>query len=153
MQGDSDRSENEGRTEGAAEATPRATASSITYQIDPALRLVIVTYIGKVTLQALAAAQAEARARPDFDPSFALLFDYTQADASEIDTAAVKRIASNTPFGPKAPRAFVVSDEVGYGLVRMFRAYSELAGRGDMVEAFRDRDEAIRWIASVMAGK
>ena len=123
---------------------------SITYHIDPALRLVVVTYVGKVTLATLAAAQAEARARPDFDPSFALLFDYTQADASEIDTAAVKRIAASTPFGPAAPRAFVVADEVGYGLVRMFRAYSELAGRGDMVEAFRDRDEAIRWIASVM---
>jgi hypothetical protein len=134
-----------------SEAQPAATPPSITWHIDTALRLVIVTYVGKVTLASLAAAQAEARRHPDFDPGFALLFDYTKADPSEIDTAAVKRIAAGTPFGPAAPRAFVVADDVGYGLVRMFRAYSELAGRGDMVEAFRDRDEAIRWIASVMA--
>ena len=147
-------SDERARPEGEEATGPGGeTPSSITYHIDPALRLVVVTYVGKVTLGALAAAQAEARSRPDFDPSYALLLDYTQADASEIDTAAVKRIAANTPFGPKAPRAFVVADEVGYGLVRMFRAYSELSGRGDMVEAFRDRDAAIRWIASAMKGR
>lgn len=150
MQGPRDLLEGDGAGEerSAADATP-----SISYDIDTALRLVVVTYVGKVTLETLAAAQAEARRRPDFDPSFALLFDYRRADASAIDTAAVKRIASSTPFGPSAPRAFVVADDVGYGLVRMFRAYSELAGHGDMVEAFRDRDEAIRWIASVMSRK
>lgn len=128
-------------------------AASITWQIDPALRLVAITYIGKVTLQTLAAAQAAVSRDPKFDPGFALLFDYTQADATAIDTDAVKRIAANTPFVPGAPRAFVVADEVGYGMIRMFRSYSELAGRGDLVEAFRDRDEAIRWIAGIMAGK
>lgn len=132
---------------------PGDEAPSITWEIDPARRLVIVTYIGKVTLETLAAAQAEVRRDPAFDPAFALLFDYTRADASGIDTAAVKRIAAATPFVPGAPRAFVVADEVGYGLIRMFRSYSELAGRGDLVEAFRDRAEAIRWIAGVMRAR
>lgn len=150
MQGPGDSSEDAKAAAGEGPKDGAEAAPSITYDIDPSLRLVMVTYIGKVTLPALAAAQAEARRDPKFDPSYALLFDYTQADGSEIDTAAVKRIASSTPFGPAAPRAFVVADEVGYGLVRMFRAYSELAGRGDLVEAFRDRDEAIRWITSVM---
>jgi hypothetical protein len=144
MQGPRDSSE---RTDTAG----KEGSGAITYHIDRAARLVTVTYVGKVTLAALAASQDQARRDPDFDPTFALLLDYTKADASGIDTAAVKRLANNTPFAPPAPRAFVVADDVGYGLVRMFRAYSELAGRGDMVEVFRDRDEAIRWIASVMA--
>lgn len=122
-------------------------AAPLTYRIDRSLGLVVITYVGKIDVDEVLSKQAEMRALPEFDPDYASLFDYSAADLSEIDAVALRRIAAGTPFSSKARRAFLVRDEVSYGLLRMFQAFSEMAGRGDMVQVFLDRDEALRWLA------
>jgi hypothetical protein len=50
------------------------------------------------------------------------------------------------PAAPTARRAIVVSSDVAFGMARM---YSILSGREELIQVFRDRSSALRWINAV----
>jgi hypothetical protein len=121
----------------------------ITYRIDPDRRLVTVTAMGALPADAVSANQAELRAAPGFDPSYALLADFTRASFAAFEPGDVRQHAAQDPFGPTSPRAVVVRQDADRGIVRMFEIYSELHGRTGPVRAFTDIPNALTWIESL----
>ena len=117
---------------------------TVTCEVDSARGLVFITFTGVVTLDLVRSAQSRAQATPGFQAVFPTLIDYTRADLTELDTEHVKKLAGSTPVAASVRRAFLVADDLAYGLGRMFRALSDIAGRGQLVEVFRDRQEALR---------
>ena len=124
----------------------------IEHRIDRERRLVEVTATGSLTAADLIEYQGRLRADPDFDPGMALLADFSAANGNLLDGAGLRRVASSAPFGPAAPRAILVGDDLTFGLTRMFAAYSEFAMHSEMVRAFRDRESALQWIEAARQG-
>lgn len=118
----------------------------ISYRIDPARRLVLVTFTGTPSAAAVSANQAELRAAPGFDPAYALLADFSKASFAAFDLSDVRLHAAQDPIGPDSSRAVVVRQDSDLGIVRMFEAYSELQGRAGPVKAFTDIPSALAWI-------
>jgi hypothetical protein len=118
----------------------------LTYSVDRARRLVTLTASGVLTTEEVLASQRQVRADPHFDPSFSLLADYRSATISDIDAVQMQEIAANVPLGSRSRRAYVVSGDLNFGMLRMFEAFAEMAQRGGAARAFRDMDEALRWL-------
>lgn len=118
------------------------------YRIDRDRGLVVVTYVGTITLNDIRDIQDLTRRDPTFDPAFRVLFDGLRGDFSKLTADDLRRIARNTPMGPGARRAFVVNSEVNYGLVRMFGSLSETEGLGFPFALFDNMEAAIRWLNS-----
>lgn len=123
----------------------------ITYRIDSARRLVLVTMTGTPSAAEISANQAELRAHPDFDPVYALLADFSKASFAAIAPADVRQHAMQDPFGPASPRAVVARQESDFSIVKMFEVYSELSARTGPVKAFTDIASALAWIESMQA--
>lgn len=121
----------------------------ISYRIDPARRLIVVTGTGTLSAEAISANQAELRRAPDFDPSYALLVDFRKASFAAIEPGHVRRHAAEDPVGPASPRAVVVQRESDRGMVRMLEMYRELNNLAGPVQAFTDIDSALAWIDSL----
>lgn len=121
----------------------------ISYRIDPARRLVIVTGTGMLSGEAISASQAELRMAPGFDPSYALLVDFRTASFAAIEPGHVRRHAAEDPIDPASPRAVVVRHDSDRGMVRMLEVYRELNNHTGPVRAFTDMAEALAWIDSV----
>ncbi len=123
----------------------------ITYSIDPDRRLVTVTATGALSADAVSANQTEFPAAPGFDPSYALLADFSRASFAAFEPGDVRQHAAQDPFGPASPRAVVVRQDADRGIVRMFEVYSELHGHTGPVRAFTDAASALAWIDQVRA--
>lgn len=118
----------------------------ILYRIDRDRRLVLISAMGTLSGQEITDFQRHLRADPGFDPGFASLSDLREASFARIDAAEVRRHAAEDPFAPQSPRAMVVSGDPADIMVRMFGAYSDLAGRAAPVRAFRDVESAEAWL-------
>jgi hypothetical protein len=82
---------------------------------------------------------------PDFNPEFSQLTDFTQITAVGFGPEEVRQFAQRSIFSPLSRRAFVVRDDVQYGLARMFESHRELKGEFG-IRVFRTLDEALDWI-------
>ena len=118
----------------------------VSYRIDPDRRLIVVTYIGAVTLADIVAAQQMARADPAFDPAFAVLMDGLHADFSALTAQDLAKIASRTPSSQGGRRAILVNSQLNYGLARMFSSISEAQGQPFPVALFDKLEDALRWL-------
>jgi len=123
----------------------------ITYSIDPDRRLITVTATGALSADAVSANQTELRVAPGFDPSYALLADFSRASFAAFELADVRLHAAEDPVGPDSPRAVVVQQDSDLGIVRMLEVYRELNGHTGPVGAFTDVAAALAWIDSVRA--
>ncbi|PJI37566.1 hypothetical protein [Ferrovibrio sp.] len=121
----------------------------ISYRIDPARRLVLVTFTGTPSAADISTHQAELRRAPDFDPAYALLVDFSAASFANIQPADVRMHVMQDPFDPAAPHAIVVRQESDSSMVRMFETYSELSARTGPVQAFTDIPSALAWLDSL----
>jgi len=118
----------------------------LTYRIDRAQKLVLLTGSGELSAAEVLSVQQLLRDDPGFDPGFALLADYREVTQSDLDAVNMRQIAANVPFDPAVRRAFVVRGEHNYGIARMFESFSDLAERGGRVRAFLDLEAAVRWL-------
>jgi hypothetical protein len=133
---------------GGAGSVVHGIGQGASYRIDRDRQLVVVTYIGPISLDDIRDIQELSRRDPAFDPAFRVLFDGLRGDFSKLSADDLRRIARNTPMGPGARRAFVVNSEVNYGLVRMFGSLSENEGLGFPFALFDSMEAAIRWLNS-----
>ena len=134
------------KSKGGRRGSRVASQGGMRCDVDDVRRIVVLTFRGTITLDLLRSEQAQAPMHPRFDPSFPILFDYTRAEVSGLGPEDVRRIAENSPIGPTTRRALLVNDSA-YALARLFRAHSQISGRGGEVEVFQDREEALRWLA------
>lgn len=84
-----------------------------------------------------------AKQHEDFD----FLGDGSNVDGWPLTPGAIRALAAQGPvFGPQCRRAYVLPSLVGYGLARMYAAFTE--SNPDRVRLFRARADAVEWLDS-----
>ena len=78
-----------------------------------------------------------------------IIFDLTNADMSAITAGEMERIVEfskeYTHLREGGKTAFITSNDLGYGLSRMYAAYAEVKGHPIVQRSFRIIDEAMTW--------
>ncbi len=115
------------------------------FQLDDRQHVVWVRCSGVLTDQDILSHQAALRADPRFQPEFSQLVDTRAVTEVEVSARVMWQLGQSQLFAPSARRAYVVSRDVMFGLVRMYGLYQGLRGRAE-VRAFRSRDEAVAWL-------
>lgn len=119
----------------------------VSFELDLPGRIVRVRMHGAISDADLIVADDELRASADFHPDFDQLVDTREAEGGEVTTSAIRELARRPPlFSQRSRRAFVVRNDVGYGLARIFQAR-----RGDVageIQIFRSLAHAEHWLAS-----
>jgi len=113
------------------------------YRIDRSKRIAFSRAWGLFTDQELADNRAALFSDPAFEPDMAQLYDFTGVTEARISSAAIRRLAPTSPFAATARRALVVSTDEVFGMARM---YAILSGREELIQVFRDRASALRWL-------
>jgi hypothetical protein len=83
---------------------------------------------------------------PDFCPEFNQLLDFRHATDVVITTEEIILLAARKVFSPTSRRAFVVTTDLHFGLVRMFGSYREFAGEQG-IKIFREMPPALEWLS------
>jgi hypothetical protein len=119
------------------------------YEIFKDKRLIVVTCSGPADVNELVGMLARLQSDPDFNISYDVLWDgsgrtvpFTSDQVREVNS----HVNIHRAEGPRRPkRAFVVSKDVDYGMLRVYESYRQ--GRSDVdIEVFKSRDEAMAWI-------
>jgi hypothetical protein len=109
-------------------------------------RLVVTTEEGRVTFADMRANQDRLLDDPDFDPEFNQLSDATLATDSDLSPNNLISLYARKVFSPNASRAVVAPSDFAYGMARMLQTFVELSKNGPLVEVFRDRASALKWL-------
>jgi hypothetical protein len=115
------------------------------YQIDKQRHLVLSFGEGVLTKEDIQGHMDRIVKDPDFDPSFSQLVDFTKVTGVGFGPDEIRMFAERNIFSPNARRAFVVVDDLHFGLARMFEILRELKGEKG-IRIFRTREEAMDWI-------
>ncbi|HET7535685.1 MAG TPA: hypothetical protein VFJ90_04475 [Candidatus Didemnitutus sp.] len=113
------------------------------YVIDVPRRVIFSTTTGNSSLQEIKEHHTRLMQDPSFAPSFNQLLDLRQLEGHNATTADLMALAERNVFGAGSRRAIVVSQDVHYGLARMF----EMMRQGEEeIMVFRDIAEARQWL-------
>jgi hypothetical protein len=124
------------------------TAMAIRIDISIENRLVYVHYAGLVDDELLLGADDDLRANADFQPHFDQIADLSSAHGQDVTRQGIQSLVNRPPlFGKESRRAIVVSNELGFGLVRMFELMRD-SSAGE-IRVFKDIDEAYAWLGRV----
>jgi hypothetical protein len=116
-------------------------------EVDRTNRLVILGVSGELDDDGLLELAAGLRNVPDVKPDFALLIDLREASGLAVTGGGVRAlVAEPLVLSPASRRAVVVPTDLGFGMARMYEMLRE--DRGGVTRAFRDFDEARRWVTS-----
>ncbi|HEY8152991.1 MAG TPA: hypothetical protein VII72_02565 [Myxococcota bacterium] len=116
-------------------------------EVDLASRLVLLRVSGELDDEGLLALAAQLRSEPDVKPDFALLIDLREASGLAVTGTGVRAlVAEPLVLAPTSRRAVVVPTDLGFGMARMYEMLRD--ERGGVTRAFRDFDEARRWVTS-----
>jgi hypothetical protein len=115
------------------------------YKIDKERKLVLSSGTGVLTKEDILGHMDRLSKDPDFDPNFSQVSDFTQITVLEIGPEDVRQLAQRNIFSPRSRRAFVVKNNLQFGLARMFEIHRELNGETG-IRVFRTFDEAMDWI-------
>jgi hypothetical protein len=116
----------------------------VTYAIDPEKKLVLSRIWGPATESEVLEHNRQLRHDPLFDPSYQQLADMSGVTELLVPTSTVRETALDSFFSPGVRRAFVATGDGAFGMARMFALHAESLGQ--VVEVFRDRGEAERWL-------
>lgn len=114
-------------------------------QLDTTQRVVWTRCWGVLSDADIAGHQAALRNDPRFKPDFRQLVDTHEVTEVQVSARMVLKMGESRLFAPEAKRAYVVTRDVMFGLVRMYGLCQELRGRAE-IQAFRTRAEAIDWL-------
>jgi len=115
------------------------------YTIDRERELVLSSGSGILTQEDVSNHMERLSTDPDFDPNFSQVLDFTNVTAVEIRPDDIRRLAERNIFSSHSRRAFVVKDDLHFGLARMYEIYRELHGEMG-IRVFRNFDDAMNWI-------
>ncbi len=116
--------ENEDKVFGSASAAAACLQrqKSPHYVLDARLRLVTITFPGKVNAPVIAAYAESLRSNPRFDPDFAEIVDLRNVEQLDLKAEEFIRLADQVdPFSTSAKRAFVVGNAVQHHAARMHK--------------------------------
>jgi hypothetical protein len=115
------------------------------YKIDKERRIVLSSGAGVLTRTDIQEHMDRLSNDSDFDPNYSQIVDFTQLSGVDIEPEDVRQFAERNIFSPRSRRAFVVKDDLQYGLARMFEIHRELNGETG-IRVFRTIDEALDWV-------
>ncbi len=116
------------------------------YEFRTELRQLRIRWSGDVDDADLLTADQELRAHPEFDPDFDVLVDFSAASSREVSRSGILQVVARPPaMSSKSRRVFVVSDDLGFGLGRMFEQLRGVDTGETLI--CRDLGEAERWLA------
>lgn len=131
------------RFSGNLRKTERASMPTL-YKIDKERRLVMTTVSGVPTFAEAVEFQNNLKNDPDFDPSFSHLMDFRSVSRVDLTGDEIRALAVANVFSANSRRAFLVNNDVGYGIGRMFGTLREITGDHG-ARVFRDLDQALEW--------
>lgn len=121
---------------------------SITFRVEPARELAVVAFEGDVSLDDIRSYRSSLAGDPAWRKEFRQLVDVRSAGLKALSAEAVRSLADRAeeldPVLGFGKVAVVVSQDLHYGLARMYQAMSE--GSAREVEVFRDPDSALSWL-------
>lgn len=121
--------------------------SPVSYVIDDARQMIEVTvWEGATSLDVLAyfnVLRQDARMRPEYDRL--AIYDAAAVHFTAAEIRAMVDAATYVPHSAGTRVAIVVHSEVLFGMMRMYEAYSDV--RGLTVQVFRNRVDALEWLA------
>ena len=100
---------------------------------------------GRLTLAELTTGRDMVLADSRLGPSTRFLLDYREVEQIELPVDTVRSLALAPWYTPQSRRAFLAGSDLGYGMGRMYQIYAE-AGKGGVVEVFRDLPSALDWL-------
>ena len=109
-------------------------------------RLVVTIEEGRVTFDDMFANQNRLVNDLDFDPEFNQLSDATLATDTDLSEHNVKMLYNRRVFSSTSRRAVVAPTEFTFGMARMLQTYIEVSAAPLIVEGFRDRTSALKWL-------
>jgi hypothetical protein len=117
----------------------------IRYQIDASSGLVVVKLAGLLTLDEVKAYQSRIATDRDFNADLLPLFDVRKASLSELTPGALRSVAAGIVFHSMR-QAYVVADDMQFGMVRMLGAFADLNRPGRELRPFREMKAARAWL-------
>jgi hypothetical protein len=114
------------------------------FEIDHEKRLVLSYAWGDVSFDDIAQHRKALRDNPEFDETYDQLCFWTKITSVRISYDELRLLANEQLFAPSSRRAFVVPDELTFGLLRMFQVHSE-ANTADIM-VFPGSSEALAWL-------
>jgi hypothetical protein len=115
-------------------------------QVDPERRLVIVSAYGVFDEHDWADVDRRTRSDPRIEPEFDQLVDVTNVSKAQLAASTIREDASQEPFfSTKSRRAIIAPGDATFGMARMFELWK--GGRAGEIRVFRDRAEALAWLA------
>ena len=136
------------RTHPPALSPPEA-RRMIQFHVDPVHRMRIATFEGTVDDAQLLRSYTELTSAPDYDPTLSDLVDMSRVQRLDVSSEAVRRLVDMyslvDPDDVVQRTAIVAAQDHVFGMARMYQILRE--GAPDIIRIFRDRDEAIRWVA------
>ena len=110
-------------------------------------RLIITRGWGHITLADMRAYQQELVQRPEFDPTWAHVFDARDAIQFDMSSEEIRHLAATSVLAPAARRAMVATDLATFGFFRMYGTQFERQVDGSAVGVFTTLDDAIEWVS------
>ena len=80
---------------------------------------------------------------PDFERSFSQLLDFTNVTDVELSAEEIRKLAQTTVFSANSRRAFVVNNDLKFGLAPMFAVFRETLGEKG-IRIFRNPGSEMR---------
>ncbi len=119
------------------------------YEIFKDIELVVVTSSGPAITEEVIDMLIRLQADPDFSITYNVLWDSRErtipftSDEIRNLVSYVHRYKGDKI--PKPKRAFLVSKDVVFGMLRVYESYRSGISHAD-IQIFRDRDEALKWL-------
>ncbi len=107
--------------------------------------MVLSTGSGVFSLADALSHQQKLSRDPDFDPTFSQSADFTHITRINLSGDDVRQLAQTGIFAEHSHRAFIVPDEVTFGLGRMYEILRGLEGEKG-IRVFRTLEEALDWV-------
>ena len=115
------------------------------YKIDKENRWVHSMFWGEFSRADMLSIVERGLKDPDFDPTFGEVADLTEVTQIELSGDDIRELAGKNIFSRHSRRAFVVPNDVIFGLARMYQILRELEGETG-IRVFRTLDEALDWV-------
>lgn len=119
------------------------------YEIFKDIGLAIITSSGSANTEEVIDMLIRFQDDPDFSITYDVLWDSRKRTipftSDEIRSLALQILSYKEDKKPKPKRAFLVSKDVVYGMLRVYKSYRSIISHAD-IEIFKDRDEALKWL-------
>jgi hypothetical protein len=121
----------------------------INIYIDPRADIREHKVSGVIDIQALKDFLKKLYDTPEFNPNMNVIWDLGEADFSEVSSSDVRSVMDLVGkywgVGGKSKAALVVSEEVGFGLTRMYEILMSSATTSKVM-VFKNMEEAREWM-------